>query len=136
MPMLLHVHHVQYVVRNRDEAVAYWEKNFGLKPYHQADLKSDKQALYHVGQTQLAISEPTDPDTELAHFLAEHGPSVQHVAWGVENISEVAKELVGKGTTLRDGLKIHKAAHGYNVINILPEAAMGIFHLQLAENLK
>jgi hypothetical protein len=29
--MLKFVHHIQYVVNNRDEFVAYMEKNFGLK---------------------------------------------------------------------------------------------------------
>ena len=133
--MFQFVHHVQYVVRNRDEAVAYWEKNFGMKPYHQGDhVGSEKQALYHAGQTQLTLTEPTTPDTDIAGFLEKYGPGVQHVAWGVVNIGQVAQDLMAKGTTLRDGNVAYRTAHGHNAINILPEAALGIFHLQLAED--
>jgi hypothetical protein len=52
--MLKFVHHIQYVVNNRDEFVAYMEKNFGLKPDELEDREAgSKHALFKVGQTCL-----------------------------------------------------------------------------------
>ena len=44
--MFLYVHHVHYVVRNRDEMVAYIEKNFGMKPSYLTDELDHSKERY------------------------------------------------------------------------------------------
>ena len=93
--MLQYVHHVHYVVHNRDAMVDYLEKTFGMKPDHLVvyEDRGMKDALYDVGQTHIQITEPLDPHSDIAKHLATHGPGVYHVAWGVDNLPQVARDL-------------------------------------------
>ena len=91
--MLNFVHHVHYVVRDRDAMVDYIEKNFGMKP-DSLDVHEDrgmKDALYKVGPTLIEITEPLDPNSGIGQHLAKNGPGVYHVAWGVDNLRQVAQ---------------------------------------------
>src|SRR3972149_2381433 len=97
--MFQFVHHVHYVVQNRDEMVEDLDK------------------------TQIHLPEPLDPASAMSQKLAQDGPGVWHVAWGVNDIQKVAKELAAKGNKLRghDGVEqdgVHNSPLGYLTINI------------------
>ena len=99
--MFKFVHHIQYVVESRDEFVAYMEKNFGVKPDEVEDREAgSKHALFKVGQTEVQVSEPA-PGSGQAEYLVQHGPGVHHVAWGIDNATQVARQLKAKGNTPR-----------------------------------
>ena len=131
--MLQFVHHVHYVVKDRDEMIAYLEKNFGMKPNEVLHHKERqiKEALYKVGPTIIQISQPLDPNSGQGKFLAEKGPGVLHVAWGVNDIDKVGKDLADKGNRLRND-SITNSPLGYKAINIDRDQTCGIW-LQLAE---
>ena len=131
--MLKFVHHIQYVVNSRDEFVAYMEKNFGIKPDEVEDRDTgSKHALFKVGKTEIQVSEPA-PGSGQAEYLAQHGPSVHHVAWGIDNATQVVRQLKAKGNTLRGEGGFTQSAHGYSTINIDPKDSMGI-HFQLVDD--
>jgi len=131
--MLKFVHHIQYVVNNRDEFVGYMEKNFGLKPDEVEEREAgSKHALFKVGQTEIQVSEPA-PGSGQAEFLAQHGPGVAHVAWAIDNAAQVAGKLKANGNTLRGEQGFTRSPHGYSAINIDPKDSMGI-HIQLIED--
>ena len=133
--MFKFVHHVQYRVKNRDAFVAYMEKNFGLKPDEMEDREDhSKHALYRIGQTEIQVGEPA-PGTPGAEWLEKNGPGVAHVAWGVDNVQQLARQLRSKGNTLRGERGFTQSGHGYNVINIDPKDSLGI-HFQLVEDPK
>jgi methylmalonyl-CoA/ethylmalonyl-CoA epimerase len=128
------VHHVRILVHNADDMVRYMEENFGMEPvkvqvYEQRGMKN---AIYQVGQTNLEFTEPLDSDSKMAQFLEQEGPAVYHIAFGVENIVQAAKDMASKGTKMkgRDGLS--QSAEGYMTANIDPDSALG-FPFQLAE---
>ena len=131
--MFQYVHHVHYVVHNRDAMVEYLEKNFGLKPNHLLVIedKAMKDALYDIGNTQMQITEPLDPKSVIGLHLAKHGPGVFHVAWKVDNVRKVAQELVAKGNKmLKD---ISQSPRGGTVANIDPVSSHGVW-FQLVED--
>jgi 4-hydroxyphenylpyruvate dioxygenase-like putative hemolysin len=131
--MLKFVHHIQYVANSRDEFVAYMEKNFGLKPDELEDREAgSKHALYRVGETEIQVSEPA-PGSGQAQYLAQHGPGVHHVAWAIDDATQVAQRLRAKGNALRGEHGFTQSAHGYSAINIDPKDSMGI-HFQLIED--
>ena len=93
------VHHVRILVHNADDMVRYMEKNFGMEPvkvqvYEQRGMKN---AIYQVGQTNLEFTEPLDSGAKMAHFLEQEGPGVYHIAFGVDNIIQAAKDLASHG---------------------------------------
>ncbi|HZA23596.1 MAG TPA: VOC family protein [Dehalococcoidia bacterium] len=131
--MLKFVHHIQYVANSRDEFVDYMEKNFGLKPDELEDREAgSKHALYKIGETEIQVSEPA-PGSGQAEYLAQHGPGVHHVAWAIDDATQVAQQLRAKGNTLRGEQGFTQSAHGYSAINIDPKDSMGI-HFQLIED--
>ena len=132
--MFKHVHHVHYVVHNRDEMVAYMERNFGLKPesLNQDNEHGMKNAMYSAGQTVIDFVEPTKPDTDMARYLQNNGPGVFHVAWAVDNVRQLAQDLAAKGNRLMTGGNttdgITTSPHGgYLSTNIQLEDSLGIW---------
>ena len=126
------VHHVHYVVQNLAEMIDYLDKNFGLKPNDVIEHRNLKEALYDIDKTQLQLTEPLDPTSDMAKKLAKDGPGVWHVAWGVNDIRKVAKDLMAKGNKLRNDDGITNSPLGYLTINIDKASSKGMF-LQLAE---
>ena len=139
--MFLFVHHIQYVVKNLDEMVEYLEKNFGLKPTDLIAHRGVKEAFYDIDKTQMQLTEPLDPTSEvgpaaaMSRRLAKDGPGVWHVAWGVSDIRNVAKDLAAKGNKLRNDDGITNSPLGYLTINIDRDSSHGMF-LQLAEGVR
>ena len=86
--MLQYVHHVHYVVHNRDAMVEYLEKTFGMKPDKLVvyEDRGMKDALYDVGQSHIQITEPLDPNSDIASTLPSMAPGC--ITWrGVSTIS-------------------------------------------------
>ena len=102
-----------------------------------------KNAYYRVGQTIIHFTEPTNPDHETARILRTNGPGVFHVAWAVDDIQQVAQELVDKGNTLRPTMAsrptteggVHQSSRGDYTVSINPEDSLGVW-FQLAEDPK
>ena len=128
------VHHVRFLVHDRDAMVEYIRNTFGMKPdrlqvYEQRGMKN---AIYKVGPTSFEITEPLDPDSAMGKFLDQQGPGVYHLAWGIDNLQQVAQDLAANGANLRGEGGISQSADGYSTINIDRESSLGLA-FQLAE---
>ena len=129
--MFTKVHHVTYVVEDIRSMAEYLEANFGLKPEKTGETPDRKFLLYHIGPTIMDFFEPTTDDSGIARQLKEQGPGVAHVAWGVEDIDQVFKDLKGKGNELR-GDAPSSSPFGYKTLNIDTKSSQGVL-FQLAE---
>jgi methylmalonyl-CoA/ethylmalonyl-CoA epimerase len=134
--MLKGLHHIHYLIRNRNEMVAYMERTFGMKPDRLLEDEGGKwkEVQYFAGPAILKMTEHA-PGTKHAKIVEERGPGIHHVYWAVENIVEAARQLKGKGTGLlgteeqgfRDGFRDgSKSPHGYYETYIDPEDSLGI----------
>ena len=132
--MFKFVHHVRILVHNADDMVDYLEKNFGMKPVKVQVYESRgmKNAIYKVGDTNLEFTEPLDPNSGMGQFLKREGPGIYHIAFGVDNIQEVAGELAAKGNKMRGQDGLTRSAEGYLTASIDPESSLG-FPFQVAE---
>ena len=128
------VHHVRILVHNADDMVKYMGQNFGMEPVKVQvyEKRGMKNAIYQVGQTNLEFTEPLDSNSKMGQFLDREGPGVYHIAFGVDNIVQAAKDLAAKGNKMpgQDGLS--QSAEGYMTANIDPASALG-FPFQIAE---
>ena len=129
--MFTKVHHVTYVVESVRSMAEYLETNFGLKPEKTGENPDRKFLLYHIGPTIMDFFEPTTDDSGIARQLKEQGPGVAHVAWGVEDIDQVFKDLKGKGNEIR-GDAPSASPFGYKTLNIDTKSSQGVL-FQLAE---
>ena len=131
--MFTKVHHVTSVVESIQQMADYLERNFGLTPERTDEIgdRGYKSILYHIGSTMVDFFEPTRQDTAMARQLQEQGPGVAHVAWGVEGIDRVFRDLKAKGNDLR-GEAPSTSPFGYKTLCIGPSRSLGIY-FQLAE---
>ena len=128
------VHHVRILVRDRDAMVEYIEKNFGMKP-DRLQVYEDRgmsNAIYKVGPTNFEVTEPLDPNSAMGRYLAQQGPGVYHLAWGVDDVQQVAQDLAAKGNKLSGKDGVSRSSDGYLTATILPESSLGL-PFQLAE---
>jgi methylmalonyl-CoA/ethylmalonyl-CoA epimerase len=132
--MFKFVHHVRILVHNADDMVDYLEKDFGMKPVKVQvyENRGMKNAIYKVGDTNLEFTEPLDPNSGMGKFLEREGPGIYHIAFGVDNLREAARELAAKGNKMRGQDGITQSAEGYLTANIDPESSLG-FPFQIAE---
>ena len=132
--MFKFVHHIRFLVHDRDAMVEYIESSFGMKPdrLQVYENRGMKNAIYKVGPTSFEITEPLDPNSAMGRFLDEQGPGVYHLAWGVDDIRQVAQDLAAKGNQMRGDGGITQSADGYLTANIDPASSLGL-PFQLAE---
>ncbi len=132
--MLNFVHHVRILVHDADEMAQYVKDNFGMDPVKIEVFpeRGMKNAIFKVGQTNLEFTQPLDPNSKMGQFLKEEGPGPYHIAFGVNNIVEVAQGLAEKGNRMRGDNGLSRSAEGYMTANIDPESALG-FPFQIAE---
>ena len=89
-------------------------------------------AIYKVGPTNFEVTEPLDPDSAMGRYLAQQGPGVYHLAWGVDDVQQVAQDLAAKGNKLSGKDGVSRSADGSLTATILPESSLGL-PFQLAE---
>lgn len=135
--MFKYVHHINYVVGNRDEMVAYMERTFGMRPDKVSEPARGvgRQAEYRVGPTIIRFREPTPGSNPSPELFEKRGPGVYLVSWAVDNLSQVAQELRAKGVYLREGEGPRQSPLGHYAINIDPTSPNGPpLFFQLAED--
>lgn len=134
--MFKYLHHVNYVVEDLDAMVAYLEKNFDMKPDRIEISKGNhpaKEAVYFAGITEIQVVEPLDKTSGAAKHLAQHGPGVTHVAWGVKHIEDIFQRAIENGNVMRRQ-KVSVAPRGYKTVNIEPSPVSHGVGFQLIED--
>ena len=101
---LSHIEHIGIAVKNLDEAIAFWEKQLGMKCYAIEEVK----------------------------FIEKKGEGIHHMAIASTGLQENLDELAGKGVQLIDKAP-RKGAEGLNIAFLHPKATGGVL-LELCED--
>jgi methylmalonyl-CoA/ethylmalonyl-CoA epimerase len=103
---LIKIDHVGIAVADLDEALAFYERVFGMRCVHQETNEDQgvREAMVAVGPDPaggcLQLLAPLNPDSTIAKFLDRHGPGVQQVAYTVKSVDRASAELRGRGARL------------------------------------
>jgi methylmalonyl-CoA/ethylmalonyl-CoA epimerase len=102
--MLTRIDHVGIAVADLDEAIDYYRRVFDVRVVHQEvnEEQGVREAMLAVGDSgsYIQLLAPLTPDSTIATFLDRHGPGVQQVAYGVEDVDAASAELRAKGVRL------------------------------------
>jgi methylmalonyl-CoA/ethylmalonyl-CoA epimerase len=102
--MLTRIDHVGIAVADLDEAIDYYRRVFDVRVVHQEvnEEQGVREAMLAVGDSgsYIQLLAPLTPDSTIATFLDRHGPGVQQVAYGVEDVEVTSAELRAKGVRL------------------------------------
>ena len=133
---LSHIEHIGIAVKNLDEAIAFWEKQLGMKCYAVEEVKDQKvrTAFFKIGQSKIELLESTDPEGPIGKFIEKKGEGVQHIAFAVDGLQEHLDELTKEGVQLIDKSP-RKGAEGLNIAFLHPKSTAGVL-MELCEDPK
>jgi methylmalonyl-CoA/ethylmalonyl-CoA epimerase len=103
---LLRIDHVGVAVADLAEAVAYYQRVFGMRCIHveRNEEQGVREALLAVGPTAeggcLQLLAPLRPDSPIGKFLQRRGPGVQQVAYTVSDLDATCAALRERGARL------------------------------------
>ena len=102
--MIKRIDHVSIAVKNLDEALGVFKAVFGLESVHQEEIPDQgvKAALIKIGDGEIELVEPIDPEGGVAKFIERRGEGIHHICLEVDNIDEELKSLAAKGVDLID----------------------------------
>jgi len=126
------INHVAIVVKDIDAALAFWRDQLGLKLNHIEDVPSQasKVAFMPVGEGEVELVEPTNPDSGLAKYLNTRGEGMHHLCVEVDDIEGMLAQLKEKGVRLINEEPI--ALPGRRMAFIHPKSTNGVL-LELYE---
>lgn len=80
------IHHVNFVVRDLDEARTRFEQQLGLEPFEVVDhvTRGARVARSRIGNSWLVLVAPYDPESIPGRHLAEHGEGFFLLSLGVD----------------------------------------------------
>ena len=113
------INHIAIAVENIEAILPFWQEALGLSLTHIEEVPSQKArvAFLPVGEGEIELVQPTDPNTGTAKFIKEKGPGMHHLCLEVENIDQALEALKASGMRL-----INETAQ------ILPGRKMAFLH--------
>ena len=102
--MLEAVDHIGFVVRDIDEAVAFYSAMFNVTSWERIAMAERHMdvAAAHVGGVMLELIAPTSDAAAFAKYLRERGPGMHHIAYRVDDIASALADLKARGAQLID----------------------------------
>ena len=96
------INHIAIAVENIEAILPFWQEALGLSLTHIEEVPNQKArvAFLPVGEGEVELVQPTDPDTGTAKFIMEKGPGMHHLCLEVENIDQALEALKESGVRL------------------------------------
>ncbi len=98
------IDHVGVAVRDLDEAIAFYERTYGMRLAHQEvnEEQGVREAMMAVGDSGSCIQllAPLDDESTIAKFLDRSGPGIQQLAYRVTDLDAVSATLRERGLRL------------------------------------
>jgi methylmalonyl-CoA/ethylmalonyl-CoA epimerase len=129
-PALTRIDHVGIAVRDLDESLARYLRDFDLKLLGRETNEEQgvQEAMVRIaaapgGSSCIQLLEPLRPDSPVGKFLERHGEGMHHVAYGVDDVVAAMEQLAASGSRLIDTTPRH--GFGGSAIAFLHPSAVG-----------
>jgi len=102
--LLLNLDHVALAVHDLDEALARFQRMYGVAPASREVIEADgvEEAMLLVGGSQVQLLAPLRPDSPVGRFLARRGEGLHHLAFAVPDLDAALAHLAAEGAELID----------------------------------
>ncbi|HEY1524147.1 MAG TPA: methylmalonyl-CoA epimerase [Solirubrobacteraceae bacterium] len=133
--MLSAIDHIGVAVEDLNQAIALHQDKLGMTLVHRETVSEQgvEAVLLDVGDSHVELLQPLGPDTAVGKFLARRGPGLHHVAYRVDDVEDVLRQLAAAGVRLideqpRSGIRnsrvafVHPAATGGVLTEIVQPA--------------
>jgi methylmalonyl-CoA/ethylmalonyl-CoA epimerase len=125
--MLKKISHIGIAVHSLDEALPFYRDTLGMAFRGIEDVAEQKVkvAMLQVGESNIELLEPTDPESPVAKFLEKNGPGIHHLAYEVEDIEQAIARLEREGARMIDKVP-RNGAHGTRIAFVHPKSSGGV----------
>lgn len=126
MAKIKKINHVAIVVEDMDAAMGFWRDALGLTLDHLEEVPSQasKVAFLPVGDSEVELVQPTDPESGMAKYLEKRGEGMHHLCIEVDDIEGMLGALREKGVRLISEEPI--TLPGRRMAFIHPKSANGV----------
>lgn len=103
--MIKRINHIAIAVKNLNEALALYEKLFGVKAVHIEDIPEQgvKAAMIPIGEDgEIELLEPLTPTAGVAKFIETKGEGIHHICFEVDDVNKSLTEVANRGAQLID----------------------------------
>lgn len=120
------INHVAVVVEDIESARSFWEDALGIKMHHIEEVPAQKAKVgfFPVGEGEIELVQPTDPESGTAKFLRERGGGMHHLCLEVDDIEGMLERLAEKGVRLINEKPME--LEGRKLAFIHPKSANGV----------
>jgi methylmalonyl-CoA/ethylmalonyl-CoA epimerase len=89
------INHVAIVVENLEASLSFWQDALGLTVQKTEENPGENVniAFLPIGDSEIELLEPTDPDSGIGKYLAKKGQGMHHMCLEVDNIDEMIARL-------------------------------------------
>ena len=124
--------HIGIAVKSIDAAKAIYE-DLGLEVEHveTVDTQKVRTVFLSVGDANLELLEPSDPDSTIAKYIEKRGEGIHHICLRVDDLEEQLARLQERGYRLINEAPV-PGAHGCRVAFLHPAAGNGVL-IELSE---
>lgn len=135
MPAPKRIDHVAIIVRNIEEALAFYRDTLGIEPGAIKEVPTEQVRIAFLpmggpGGSEIELIEPLTPDSSLSRFLEKRGEGLHHICLEVDDIDAALAEMQARGAAVLDQ-QPRLAAEG-RAIFLHPKGTHGVL-LELIE---
>ncbi|HEY6224021.1 MAG TPA: methylmalonyl-CoA epimerase [Gemmatimonadales bacterium] len=123
--------HVGIAVSRIADALSFYRDVLGVVPGPPEQADGATIVSLHLGDVDVELLEPHDPDSPIARFLARRGPGIHHVCYRVADLDRALARCRAAGFTLIDATP-RRGAAGRRIAFVHPKTTAGIL-LELTE---
>jgi methylmalonyl-CoA/ethylmalonyl-CoA epimerase len=125
--MLKKISHIGIAVHSLDAALSFYRDTLGMvfRGIEEVAEQKVKVAMLQIGESNIELLEPTDPESPVARFLEKNGPGIHHLAYEVEDIGHAIARLEQEGARMIDRSP-RNGAHGTRIAFIHPKSSGGV----------
>lgn len=131
--MVKKLNHVAIAVNHLEESAKFYQDVLGLdlKGVEVVPAQKSKVSFFPIGETNIELVQPTEPDSPLIKFLETKGQGIHHICFEVDDIEGEIKAFLEQGATMIDQ-KPRPGAHNSRVAFIHPKSSSGVL-IELVE---
>ena len=125
--MLKRIHHLGYAVVDVEVASRFYKEKFGVLPGEPEVVEEQGivATMFRVGESRVELVQPICPDSPVGKFLAKRGEGFHHVAYQVEDLEAVLRELRENGVEIIDE-EPRVGAGGTRMAFVHPKSTFGV----------
>lgn len=96
--MITHIHHINFIVKDLNQAIERFEGLFGGAKFlvDTLEKRAVKTARLKLGDTWFVLVQPTDPDSIPGKHLRDHGEGFFLVSLGTDELDAQLARLAGE----------------------------------------